>query len=40
MMLIIGPYIVSVITNAKVLSKIPKSLENLFINLPEGVMSK
>jgi hypothetical protein len=40
MVLIIGPYMVSVSTKDKVLSKIPKSLENLFISLPEGVMSK
>jgi len=31
----IGPYMVSIITYGKVLSKIPKSFENLFINLPD-----
>ncbi len=40
MILTIGPYTVSMITKAKVLSKIPKSFENLFISLPEGVTSK
>jgi hypothetical protein len=36
----IGPSIVSIITKTSVLSKIPKSLENLLMSLPEGVMSK
>jgi hypothetical protein len=38
--LTIGPSIISMNTNANVLSNIPKSLENLLINLPVGVVSK
>ena len=36
----IGPYIVSTKVKAKVLSRIPKSLENLFVSWPVGVRSK
>ncbi len=38
--LIIGPSNISTKTNSKVLSNIPRSFENLFVNLPVGVMSK
>jgi hypothetical protein len=38
--LIIGPSIMSVNTNDNVSSKIPKSLENLLISFPVGVVSK
>lgn len=40
MMLTIGPSKVSIKTNERVLSKIPKSFENLLMSLPEGVVSK
>ena len=36
----IGPSIVSIRLNIKVLSRIPKSFENLFVNWPVGVKSK
>ena len=36
----IGPYIVSIKLNIKVLSSTPKSFENLFISCPLGVVSK
>ena len=38
--LMIGPSIESVRTKANILSKIPKSLENLLFSRPVGVMSK
>ena len=36
----IGPYIVSIKLKIKVLSRIPKSFENLFVSCPIGVTSK
>jgi hypothetical protein len=38
--LTIGPSIMSTNTKESVLSKIPKSFENLLISLPVGVVSK
>jgi hypothetical protein len=38
--LIIGPYTESVNTKANILSIMPRSLENLFVKRPVGVISK
>ena len=37
---IIGPSKASIKVNGKVLSRIPRSFENLFVSCPIGIMSK
>jgi hypothetical protein len=39
-MIVMGPYMLSMKERASELSRMLRSLENLFIRTPEGVMSK
>ena len=39
-MIVIGPYMLSIMEKERELSRILRSLENLFIRTPDGVMSK